>query len=192
MKIFCIIICLLLFALSQEAVYAQQPSVTEPTEESVEGFVKLEMPLEEAFTKITFMYPSLKSGDLIGAIVFEGEGVTREKDYIQLKKPIKRRWAGEEEVYRHSYYTLLSKYAVEGNRYIFVPLGVNGGGSGTFWNLNVVDKKTLRTVDEIGLGDRSRKLERSFWLMHIVTLCLSPISGGRLLKVAPHMTRKKQ
>ena len=35
--------------------YAQQPSATEPTEESAEGFVKLEMPLEEALTKITFI-----------------------------------------------------------------------------------------------------------------------------------------
>ena len=156
MKIFCIITCLLLFALSQQTVQAQQPTATEPTEESAEGFIDLGMPLEEALTKITFMYPSLKSGDLIGAIVFEGESVTREKDYIQLRKPIKRWWAGEEKVYRHSYYTLLSKCAVEGNRYIFVPLGVNGGGSGTFWGLNVVDKKTLKSVDSVGLGDRSR------------------------------------
>ena len=149
MKIFRIIICLLLFTLSQQIGQAQQPTVTEPTEKSAEGFIELGMPLEEALTKITFMYPSLKSGNLIGAIIFEGEGVTREKDYIQLRKPIKR-W------YRHSYYTLLSKYAVEGNRYIFVPLGVNGGGSGTFWGLNVVDKKTLKSVDSVGLGDRSR------------------------------------
>ena len=158
MKIFCVIICLLLFALSQQVAQTQESPATEPTEESAEGFIKLGMPLEEALTKITFMYPSLKSGDLIGAIIFEGEGVTREKDYIQLKKPIKRvdRWTGEEEVYRHSYYTLLSEYAVEGDRYIFVPLGVNGGGSGTFWDLNVVDKKTLRTVEAVGLGDRAR------------------------------------
>ena len=158
MKIFCVIICLLLFALSQQVAQTQESPATEPTEKSAEGFIKLGMPLEEALTKITFMYPSLKSGDLIGAIIFEGEGVTREKDYIQLKKPIKRvdRWTGEEEVYRHSYYTLLSKYAIESNRYIFVPLGVNGGGSGTFWDLNVVDKKTLRTVEAVGLGDRSR------------------------------------
>ena len=156
MKTFYIIACLLILALSQQAVHAQQPSVTELRKESAEGFVKLGMPLQEALTKITFMYPSLKSGDLMGAIVFEGEGVTREKDYIQLKKPLKRWWDGEEEVYRHSYYTLLSKYAVEGDRYIFVPLGVNGGGSGTFWNLNVVDKKTLKSVDSVGLGDRSR------------------------------------
>ena len=139
----------MLFTLSQQIGQAQQPTVTESTEKSAEGFIELGMPLEEALTKITFMYPSIKSGDLIGAIVFEGVGVTREKDYI-------RRWAGEEGVYRHGYYTLLSEYAVEGDRYIFVPLGVNGGGSGTFWDLNVVDKKTLRTVEAVGLGDRAR------------------------------------
>ena len=122
---------------------------TEPKKEPTEGFVKLEMPLEEAFTKITFMYPSLKSGDLLGAIVFEGEGVTREKDYMRLQK---RHDLGYRETY--SYYTLLSKYAVESNRYIFVPLA-QSGGSGVFWDLNVVDKKTLKSVDSVGLGDRS-------------------------------------
>ncbi|MCY3723629.1 MAG: hypothetical protein OXG97_15510 [Candidatus Poribacteria bacterium] len=108
MKTFYIIICLLIFALSQQTIHAQQSPVTEPRKESAEGFVKLGMPLEEALTKITFMYPSLKSGALIGAIVFEGEGVTREKDYIQLRRPIKRRWT--EEVYGHSHYTLLLKW----------------------------------------------------------------------------------
>ena len=175
MKTFCLITYLLLFALSQQVVYAQQPSATGPKKEPAEGFVKLGMPLEEALTKITFMYPSLASGDLLGAIVFEGEGVTREKDYIQLRKPIKRWWAGEEEVYRHSYYTLLSKYAVEGNRYIFVPLGVNGGGSGTFWDLNVVDKKTLRTVESVGLGDRSRIEEIALADAHSDTVTITYI-----------------
>ena len=167
MKTFYIITCLLMLALSQQTMYAQQPSVTEPTEESAEGFVKLGMPLEEALTKITFMYPSLKSGDLIGAIIFEGEGVTREKDYIQLRKPIKYRWT--EEVYRHSYYTLLSEYAVEGDRYIFVPLGVNGGGSGTFWDLNVVDKKHSEPLRQLA-WEIARALKRLLWLMHIVIL----------------------
>ena len=60
MKTFYIITCLLIFALSQQVVYAQQPPATEPTEESAEGFVKLGMPLEEALTKITFMIPNRK------------------------------------------------------------------------------------------------------------------------------------
>ena len=60
MKTFYIITCLLLFALSQQVAQTQESPATKPTEESVEGFVKLGMPLEEALTKITFMYPSLK------------------------------------------------------------------------------------------------------------------------------------
>lgn len=149
MKIFCVITCLLIFVLSLHVVYAQQPLVMESKTESVEGFVKLGMPLQEALTKITFMYPSLASGELIGAIVFEGEGVTREKDYMRLQE---RHDLGYREAY--SYYTLLSKYAVESNEYIFVPLA-QSGGSGVFWDLNVVDKKTLKSVDSVGLGDRS-------------------------------------
>ena len=151
MKIFYIITCLLIFALSQQVVYAQQPPATEPTEESAEGFIKLGMPLEEALTKITFMIPNVKSGELEGKIVFEGKNVTREKDYIRLRMSHD---LGHRVAY--SSYTLLSKYAIESNRYIFVPLAYWGGGSGVFLYLNVVDKKTLRTVDSVGLGDRSR------------------------------------
>ena len=151
MKIFYIITCLLIFALSQQVVYAQQPPATEPTEESAEGFIKLGMPLEEALTKITFMIPNVKSGELEGKIVFEGENVTREKDYIRLRMSHD---LGHRVAY--SSYTLLSKYAIESNRYIFVPLADWGGGSGVFLDLNVVDKKTFRTVDSVGLGDRAR------------------------------------
>ena len=151
MKTFYIITCLLIFALSQQVVYAQQPPATEPTEESAEGFIKLGMPLEEALTKITFMIPNVKSGELEGKIVFEGENVTREKDYIRLRMSHD---LGHRVAY--SSYTLLSKYAIESNRYIFVPLADWGGGSGVFLDLNVVDKKTFRTVDSVGLGDRAR------------------------------------
>ena len=151
MKTFYIITCLLIFALSQQVVYAQQPPATEPTEESAEGFIKLGMPLEEALTKITFMIPNIKSGELEGKIVFEGENVTREKDYIRLRMSHD---LGHRVAY--SSYTLLSKYAIESNRYIFVPLADWGGGSGVFLDLNVVDKKTFRTVDSVGLGDRAR------------------------------------
>ena len=150
MKTFYIIICLLIFALSQQVVYAQQPPATEPTEESAEGFVKLGMPLEEALTKITFVVTWL-SGDGNSEVIFEGENVTREKDYIRLRMSHD---LGHRVAY--SSYTLLSKYAIESNRYIFVPLAYWGGGSGVFLDLNVVDKKTFRTVDSVGLGDRAR------------------------------------
>ncbi len=108
-------------------------------------FIKLKMPLEEVLTKITFIVTDL-SGDSNEEVVFEGEGVTRDSDYIHLRKR-EGDW--------YSYYTLLTQHAVEGNRYIFVPLAQSGGGSGVFWDLNVVDKKTLRTVDEVSLGDRT-------------------------------------
>ena len=110
--------------------------------ESAEGFVKLEMPLEEVLTKITFIVTDL-SGDSNEEVVFEGEGVTHHSDYLHLRKR-EGEW--------YSYYTLLAQHAVEGNRYIFVLLA-QGGGSRVFWNLHVVDKKTLRTVDEVGLGE---------------------------------------
>ena len=145
MKTFGIISCLLMLILSQQVLYAQQLQVKE---ESAEDFVKLEIPLEEALTKITFIVTWL-SGEGSDEVIFEGEGVIRTSDYIELR-------SDEDEHGRYSYHKILPKYAVEGNRYIFVPLVEGGGGSGAFWNLHVVDKKTLRTVDYIGLGDRTR------------------------------------
>lgn len=149
MKTFYTIICLLLFALSQQIGQAQQPTVTEPTEESAEGFIELGMSLEEALTKITFVI-TWSSGEGNDEVIFEGEGVIRTSDYIELRIPY------EDDSGRYSSYTILPQYTVEGNRYIFVPLADSGGGSGVFWDLNVVDKKTLRTVGEVGLGDRAR------------------------------------
>ena len=143
MKTFYIITCLLIFGLSQQVVYAQQPPVAESKTEPTGGFVKLGMPLEDVLTKITFVIIWL-SGDGSDEIVFEGEGVTRQKDYIELSE------------HENSWYRLLSKYAIESNRYIFVPIADWGGGSGIFYTLHVVDKKTFRTVESVGFGDRSR------------------------------------
>ena len=149
MKTFYIITCLLILALSQQILYAQQPHIKE---ESAEDFVKLEMPLEEALTKITFVVEWL-SGDGSTEVIFQGENVIRTPDYIEFRRPY------ENDSSRYSSYKILTKYAAETNRYIFVPLDYWGGGSGIFRRLHVVDKKTLRTVDYIGLGDRSRLKE---------------------------------
>ena len=118
-------------------------------EVDTEDFVKLDMPLEKMLTKITFTVTHL-SGHSNEEVVFEGEGVTCHPDRMVLTQKFE-----ENERTYYPYYILLPQYAVEGNRYIFVPLAQNGGGSGVFWNLNVVDKKTLRSVDDVGLGDRA-------------------------------------
>ncbi|MDE0684928.1 MAG: SUMF1/EgtB/PvdO family nonheme iron enzyme, partial [Candidatus Poribacteria bacterium] len=137
----------------QVSVSSPQPA-TRQERGSTEGFVNLEMPLEEALTKITFIVTWL-SGEGSDEVIFEGEGVIRTSDKIELRIPY------EDDSGRYSSYTILPKYAVEGNRYIFVPLADWGGGSGVFWDLQVVDKKTLRTVDYIILGDRTRIKEIS-------------------------------
>ena len=145
MKTFYIVTCLLMLVLSQQVLYAQRLQVKK---ESAEDFVKLGMPLEEALTKITFIVTWL-SGDGSDEVIFEGEDVIRTSDYIELRIPY------EDDSGRYSSYKILTKYAVETNRYIFVPLDDWGGGSGIFRRLHAVDKKTLRTVEEIALGDRS-------------------------------------
>ena len=120
-----------------------------PKGESVEGFVKLDLPLGEMLSKITFIVTD-PSGDSNEEVVFQGEGVTHYADRTVLTQKFE-----EDGRTYYTYYILLPQYAVEGNRYIFVPLADSGGGSGVFWDLNVVDKKTLKSVDEVGLGDRT-------------------------------------
>lgn len=107
------------------------------------GFVKLEKSLRQTFPEIRFRVINL-SGDSSDEVVFQGLGVTIEDDYIPMN--------------RHTY-TLYTSQAVETNRYIFVPIAAHGGGRGVFWALNVVDKKTLITADEVSLGDRVRIIE---------------------------------
>ena len=126
MKTCSIIACLLMLALSQQVVYSQQSPATGSTKESAEDFVKLEMPLEEALTKITFMSLRWLSGEGSTEVIFEGENVIRTPDYIELRIPY------ENDSSRYSSYKILTKYAVETNRYIFVPLDRWGGGSGIF------------------------------------------------------------
>jgi hypothetical protein len=100
-------------------------------DERADDFVKLDAPLKEVLTQVVFELTVL-SGDFKVEVVFDN-------------------------TYRaDDGYVLLPQYAVEGNRYIFVPLYQGGGGSGVFYDLCVVDKKTLRGIDEVGLGDRTR------------------------------------
>ena len=101
------------------------------------GLVKLEKSLQQTFPEIRFRVTTLK-GDSSDEVVFQGPGVTIEEDYIRME--------------RHAY-TLNTSLAVETHRYIFVPIAAHGG-TGRFWDLNVVDKKTLVTADEVSLGDR--------------------------------------
>ncbi len=174
MKTFYIITCLLIFVLSFHVVYAQQPfapsqPATGQVEESAEGFVKLGMPLQEALTKITFIV-TWSSGEGNSEVIFEGEGVTHHPDRIVLTK--------KHEIYgRTSYssYTIFPQDTVESNRYIFVPLADWGGGSGVFLDLNVVDKKTRRSVDEVSLGDRTNIKEVALTEAHSNTVSITYI-----------------
>ena len=108
-------------------------------------FVTLKIPLEEALTKITFIVTDL-SGDFHEEVIFEGEGVTRDSNYIRLHK---------QEGNQYSDYVILPQHTVEGNRYIFVPLAQEGVGSSVFWYLKVVDKKNLKSIGDVSLGDRA-------------------------------------
>ena len=126
-----IIICCLMFTFHQHVASAQQPKFKK---ESAEDFVKLGIPLEEALTKTTFVVEWL-SGDGSTEVNFQGENVIRTPDYIEL--PSDNNKDGKTD----SYYRILSKYAAETNRYIFVPLDRWGGGSESFGNSTRLTKK---------------------------------------------------
>ncbi len=144
-QLYLITYCLML-TFYQQLASAQQPKFNKaPTED----FVKLGMPIEEALTQTTFVVEWL-SGDGRTEVIFQGANVIRTPDYIKLRIPYKN----DSSRYSSSY-TILTEYAVETNRYIFVPLDDWGGGSEVFRSLHVVDKRTLRTVEEIALGARS-------------------------------------
>ena len=118
------------------------------------GFVKLEKPLRQTLPEIRFSVINLK-GDSSDEVIFSGSGVSIKGDYIHI---------------RPKEYTLYASQAVETNRYIFVPIALHGG-SGQFWDLNVVDKKTLRSVDEVSLGDR-------VWIIEVFKLDSHPDAVG--------------
>ena len=66
-----------------------------------------------------------------------------------------------------------------------MPLADSGGGSGVFWELQVVNKKTLRTVDYIGLGDRTKiekvALADAFSNTISITYIRREVKGGKVV-----------
>lgn len=94
--------------------------------------------------QITFMVTHL-SGDSKKPIVFKGNNVTYHENYIQLTEG-EGRYAEE--------YLIMPQHAVEDKRYIYVPFAESGAGTGIFYELQVIDKKTMMTTDYAILGDR--------------------------------------
>lgn len=108
-------------------------------------FVKLDAPLEEVLSKITLLIPSSENEN--GQRVEMTVGSTYTGKYVP-PNPL-----GESDRIR---YDFLKQHAVEGNRYIFVVVAYNTGGSGVFYYITAVDKSTLKSVDEIFLDDQPK------------------------------------
>lgn len=94
--------------------------------------------------EITFMVTHL-SGDSKKSIVFKSPNVTYHENYIQLTEG-EGRYAEK--------YLILPQHAVEDKRYIYVPLANAGAGTGIFYELQAIDKETMKTTDYAILGDR--------------------------------------
>lgn len=106
-------------------------------------FIKLDEPLRDVLPKITLIVP---------------DQVNQKGDPIEIT--VDKKYSGKGEYYigdnqTHEFlYTLHKKHAVEANKYIYVVVSYNWGGSGTFYYLTAVDKTTLKGDKVFFLGDR--------------------------------------
>ncbi len=108
-------------------------------------FVKLDAPLEDSLKKITLTVPDEEDKDGKPLEITVGETHSGKAEYS----------ISDDETSELEY-TLLSKHAVEGNKYVFTIASYSFGGTGTFYYLTAVDKSTLKSVNEVLLGDRVR------------------------------------
>ncbi|MCG9129401.1 hypothetical protein JT359_17570 [Candidatus Poribacteria bacterium] len=106
-------------------------------------FIKLDAPLEDILPKIILIAPKNNDDIEKNIEITVGEEYSGEGEY-----PI-----SEIELHKFTY-ELHNEYVAEGNRYIYVIVAYNWGGSGTFYYLTAVDKTTLKSVDEVFLDDR--------------------------------------
>ncbi len=105
-------------------------------------FIKLDAPLEKVLPKITLVIPEEKLKN-------QPIEITVESTYKGTGE-----YSIDEENTTEFKYTFHQKHVVEGNKYIFTVVSYNWGGSGTFYYLTAIDKVTLKSVDEVFLGDR--------------------------------------
>lgn len=105
-------------------------------------FIKLDAPLEEVLPKITLVVPDEKLKN-------QPIEITLNSTYVG-----KGEYSIDEDKTHGFQYTFHNKHVVEGNKYIFAVVSYNWGGSGTFYYLTAIDKTTLKSVNEVFLGDR--------------------------------------
>ena len=125
-------------------------------------FIKLDSPVEDVLSQVTITVPGSKAnakGDPIEIKVGNKKNQYNEqKDkyyYKHFYEGKSEYYIGNNETHAFTYFVHYP-YAVETNRYICVPVGYAWGGSGTFYYLTAIDKKTLKSVDQDFLGDRVR------------------------------------
>ncbi len=107
-----------------------------------EDYVKLDAPLEEVLPKITLVVPEEK-------LKTQPIEISVGSTYVG-----KGEYSIDEDNTHGFQYIFHNKHVVEGNKYIFTVVSYNWGGSGTFYYLTAIDKVTLKSVDEVFLGDR--------------------------------------
>ena len=117
-----------------------------------EDFVKLDGTLEEVLPKITLIIPKEKLNNQ--SIEIRVGGTYSGKGEYSIEKNNTHEFE----------FTFHKNHVVEGNKYIFAVVSYNWSGTGTFYYLTAIDKVTLKSVDEVILGDRV-EIEKLSWEM---------------------------
>ena len=105
--------------------------------------VKLDAALEDVLPKIVLVVPDEQDKDGKPLEITVGGNFKGKAEYLIS--------GGETHGLE---YRLLNEHVVEGNKFVFTVVSYNLGGSGTFYYLTAIDKSTLKSVDEVLLGDR--------------------------------------
>ncbi len=106
-------------------------------------FIKLDAPLRDVLPKITLVVPEEESKDGKPLEITVGSTFSGEGEYT----------VGAGETHKFTY-TFHKKHVVEANKYIFVVVSYNWGGTGTFYYLTAVEKTTFKGAQAFLLGDR--------------------------------------
>ncbi|MDE0315254.1 MAG: hypothetical protein OXM61_10160 [Candidatus Poribacteria bacterium] len=106
-------------------------------------FIKLDAPLRDVLPKITLVVPEEESKDGKPLEITVGSTFSGEGEYT----------VGAGETHKFTY-TFYKKHVVEANKYIFVVVSYNWGGTGTFYYLTAVEKTTFKGAQAFLLGDR--------------------------------------
>lgn len=116
------------------------------------NFIKLDAPVRDILPQVVLTVPEVKATEYGHPIQFViGDGKHRYQAGIYYGQTWHK--SGKEEQQSFDYLVHFPD-AVQTDRYIFVPVGYNWGGTGIFYYLTAIDKRNLIGMNSAYIGDR--------------------------------------